>query len=143
MSDKPAATTEGTPRQWRNLTLLALAELLGLTLWFSSSAVTPAIKADWGLSAGAVAWLVMAVQIGFVVGTFLSGVLNLPDVISARKLFAILDEDNSGAIDKKEMVHALRHNKEAAALAQPTYVKPKGPGRGRRRKPKNAFAKKP
>ncbi len=89
MSDKPAATTEGTPRQWRNLTLLALAELLGLTLWFSSSAVTPAIKADWGLSAGAVAWLVMAVQIGFVVGTFLSGVLNLPDVISARKLFAI------------------------------------------------------
>jgi sugar phosphate permease len=89
MSDKPATTTEGTPRQWRNLTLLALAELLGLTLWFSSSAVTPAIKADWGLSAGAVAWLVMAVQIGFVVGTFLSGMLNLPDVISARKLFAV------------------------------------------------------
>ena len=89
MSDKPATTTEGTPHQWRNLTLLALAELLGLTLWFSSSAVTPAIKADWGLSTGAVAWLVMAVQIGFVVGTFLSGLLNLPDVISARKLFAI------------------------------------------------------
>ena len=31
--------------------------------------------------------------------------------------------------------------KEAAALAQPAYVKPKGPGRGRRRKPKNMFKK--
>jgi hypothetical protein len=31
----------------------------------------------------------MAVQIGFVVGTFLSGLLNLPDLISAPKLFAL------------------------------------------------------
>jgi MFS family permease len=30
----------------------------------------------------------MAVQIGFVVGTFASGILNLPDVASSRKLFA-------------------------------------------------------
>ena len=82
------ANTEVSVRQWRNLGLLALAELLGLTLWFSSSAVTPAIKADWGLTTGETSWLVMAVQIGFVVGTFASGVLNLPDIISARKLFA-------------------------------------------------------
>ena len=80
---------EGTPRQWRNLGLLAVAELLGLTLWFSSSAVTPSIQADWGLTSGETAWLVMAVQIGFVAGTFVSGVLNLPDVMSARKLFAL------------------------------------------------------
>jgi MFS family permease len=83
-----AANVEGSARQWRNLILLAIAELLGLTLWFSSSAVTPAIKADWGLTTGETSWLVMAVQIGFVVGTFASGVLNLPDLISARKLFA-------------------------------------------------------
>jgi len=31
----------------------------------------------------------MAVQIGFVVGTFVSGLLNLPDIIPSRKLFAI------------------------------------------------------
>lgn len=63
--------------------------MLGLTLWFSSSAVTPAIQADWALTSGETAWLVMAVQIGFVVGTFASGLLNLPDVIPARKLFAV------------------------------------------------------
>lgn len=69
--------------------MLAVAELLGLTLWFSSSAVTPSIQSDWGLTSGETAWLVMAVQIGFVVGTFASGALNLPDIMPARKLFAL------------------------------------------------------
>ncbi|MEE8519008.1 MAG: MFS transporter, partial [Dehalococcoidia bacterium] len=80
---------EGSIRQWRNLILLALALLLAMTLWFSSSGVTPAIQADWGLSSGGAAWLVMAVQIGFVVGTFTSGLLNLPDIVSTRKLIAV------------------------------------------------------
>ena len=83
------AAAEGTARQWRSLTLLALAELLGMTLWFSSSAVTPAIRDDWGLTASAAALLIMAVQIGFVVGTFASGLANLPDRMSARRLFAL------------------------------------------------------
>ena len=80
---------EGSRAQWRNLLLLALAELLGLTLWFSSSAVTPSIQRDWGLSSAETAWLVMAVQIGFVGGTLLSGLLTLPDVVDTRKLFAV------------------------------------------------------
>lgn len=80
---------EGTILQWRNLVLLALAELLGMTLWFSSSAVGPSIQDDWGLSSASAAGLIMAVQIGFVIGTFASGIFNLPDRISSRKLFAI------------------------------------------------------
>jgi len=83
------ASVEGTPRQRRNLALLALAELLAMTLWFSASAATTEIRADWGLSSSEAAWLVMAMQIGFVAGTFLSGILNLPDLISTRKLFAV------------------------------------------------------
>ncbi len=79
---------EGSALQWRNLLLLALAELLGLTLWFSSSAVTPSIQRDWGLTDASTAWLVMAVQIGFVIGTLLSGLLTLPDIVDSRKLFA-------------------------------------------------------
>ena len=83
-----ASTVEGSSLQRRNLALLAIAELLGLTLWFSSSAVNPAIRDDWGLTSGQTAWLVMAVQIGFVAGTFASGLLNLPDIVSSRRLFA-------------------------------------------------------
>ncbi len=75
--------------QWRNLGLLAVATVLGLSLWFSATAVAPALEAAWGLTATETAWLAMAVQIGFVVGTFASGVLNLPDLMDARRLFAL------------------------------------------------------
>ena len=79
--------TEGNPRKWRHLGLLALAEVLGMSLWFSATAVSPALQQAWGLSVAGAAWLTMAVQIGFVAGTALSGVLNLPDILSSRRLF--------------------------------------------------------
>ena len=41
----PAASTEGSRRQWRNLTLLSIAMLLAMSLWFSASAVVPALTA--------------------------------------------------------------------------------------------------
>jgi MFS family permease len=73
----------------RALVLLALAELAGMSLWFSASAVTPALKVEWHLSDAAASWLTLAVQLGFVVGTLLSALLNLPDVLRARRLFAV------------------------------------------------------
>lgn len=75
--------------QWRALTLLALAELLGMTLWFSASAVVPSLELAWGLSSTGVAWLTMSVQIGFVAGTVLTALLNLPDIVNTRRLFAV------------------------------------------------------
>ena len=80
---------EDTAVQWRNLSLLAVAELLAMTLWFSASAVVPALREQWELTPAAVAWLTMSVQIGFVVGTFGSGLFNLPDVMNPRRLFAV------------------------------------------------------
>ncbi len=84
-----ASGVEGTRSQWRALIFLAMAELLGITLWFSASAVIPALKEDWGLSSAGGAWLTMSVQIGFVAGTFLSAFINLPDIMNCRRLFAI------------------------------------------------------
>src|SRR5262245_41295239 len=75
--------------QWRALGLLALAELLGMTIWFSASAVAPTLKAEWRLDDRTATWLTLAVQLGFVAGTLISAILNLPDVINARRLFAI------------------------------------------------------
>lgn len=75
--------------KWRALVLLATAELLGMSLWFSASAVVPALQSEWRLSSREVAWLTLAVQLGFVAGTLLSALFNLPDVISARRLFAL------------------------------------------------------
>ncbi|MDP7240901.1 MAG: MFS transporter, partial [Dehalococcoidia bacterium] len=61
--------------------------LLGMTLWFSASAVVPVLRDDWHLSPLSTAWLTMSIQMGFVVGTFLSGIFNLPDLINTRRLF--------------------------------------------------------
>lgn len=69
------------------LALLAAAELLGMALWFTGSAVGPTLADRWSLSASEVGWLTTAVQLGFVVGTALSAVFNLADVIPSRVLF--------------------------------------------------------
>jgi MFS family permease len=71
------------------LALVALAELLGMTLWFSATAVAVPIAAEFDLSSHGAAWLTMAVQAGFVFGTLASGLFNLPDRINARVLFAL------------------------------------------------------
>ncbi|MGH7345124.1 MAG: MFS transporter [Candidatus Rokuibacteriota bacterium] len=76
-------------RAWRQLTLLSLAELLALSLWFSASAVLPALRREWGLTDGGAAGLTIAVQAGFIVGTLLSALTNLPDVFSARLVMTV------------------------------------------------------
>ncbi len=82
------AAPESSAR-WRALALIAGAELLAMSLWFSGSAVAPALKAEWSLSDAGAAWLTLAVQLGFVAGTLVSALGNLPDVFSARRLFAV------------------------------------------------------
>ena len=60
-----------------------------MALWFSGSAVIPALEREWNLSASQVSWIAIAVQLGFVAGTLLSATLNLPDIITTRHLFAV------------------------------------------------------
>ncbi|MGH7677943.1 MAG: MFS transporter [Gemmatimonadaceae bacterium] len=81
--------TDTDPRRWRVLLLLALAELLGMSLWFSGSAIAPQLQEQWGLSGSQVGWLSTAVQLGFVAGTAVIAILNLADILQARALFAI------------------------------------------------------
>ena len=81
--------TTPDPRRWRALTLLSTAELLGMALWFSGSAVVPALSREWELTPSQISWLAIAVQLGFVAGTLISAALNLPDIITTRHLFAI------------------------------------------------------
>lgn len=73
----------------RALLLLGLAILLGMTTWFSASAVVPQLREEWSLSPSAAAWLTIAVQLGFVAGALVSATLNLADVFSARSVFAL------------------------------------------------------
>jgi MFS family permease len=75
--------------KWRIMAVLCLAELFVMSVWFSATAVVPALIANWKLTGSDVAWLTMSVQIGFVIGTFGSSLLNLADLFSGQRLFAI------------------------------------------------------
>jgi len=76
------------PARWRVLALLSAAVLLGMSLWFAGTAVAPQLSARWDLSPSQTAWLTTSVQLGFVLGTAVSAVLNLADVLPSRWLFA-------------------------------------------------------
>jgi MFS family permease len=63
----------------RQLALVALVQVLVLALWFSASAVVPALQVEWELSRQGGIWLTAAVQVGFAVGAVVSAALNLAD----------------------------------------------------------------
>jgi MFS family permease len=71
------------------LVLLAVAELLGMAVWFSASAVSPRLQEIWGLSASQAGWLTGVVQLGFVAGTAAAALLNLADLVPSRAYFAV------------------------------------------------------
>ena len=73
----------------RVLFLLSLSELLGMSLWFTGTAVIPQITHLWhaGLALGS--WLTIAVQIGFSVGAITFALFNIPDVFSPIKVLVV------------------------------------------------------
>lgn len=88
MVNDPAVPPDDNPGRWQVLFLLALAELLGMSLWFTGSAIAPQLQERWALSGSQVGWLTTAVQLGFVGGTAVIAVLNLADILPSRTLFA-------------------------------------------------------
>src|SRR3981189_112697 len=84
-----AGSPSGAASPGAQLAWLSLAMFFGMTLWFSATAANAPIVAEFHLSGADTAWLTMAVQGGFVIGTLMSALLNLPDVINARRLFAV------------------------------------------------------
>ena len=72
--------------RWTALSVLAAAVLLAMTTWFSAAAVLPQLRAELSLSPMAATLLVIAVQLGFVVGAVASAATNLSDLVSPRRL---------------------------------------------------------
>lgn len=68
---------------------IAAVQVLGLTVWFSVSAVVPALQSEWGISTAQAVWLTGTVQLGFVTGALVSTVLNLADRFRGQVLMAL------------------------------------------------------
>jgi predicted MFS family arabinose efflux permease len=65
---------------------VSLAAVLANSAWFSATAVVPQLETQWHLTSAGAAWLVIVVQVGFVIGSVASAVLNLPDRIEPRRV---------------------------------------------------------
>jgi MFS family permease len=100
----------GAPRQ---LAVLALAMVLGMTPWFSATVAAPGMRAEWNTTPSVSAWLTIAVQLGFVLGTFVSAVLLLSDRFSARRLASA----SSCLVTIATAALAWRHTGPATAIA--------------------------
>ena len=84
----PPIHPEDAPGKWRAVLLLSLAQLQAMAVWFSASAVIPALTDAWALGNSGQSWLTMSVQIGFVVGAFGSALLTVADRFRAKTLLA-------------------------------------------------------
>ena len=76
-------------KKWRTISLLSLSVLLSMTVYFSASAVVPALTELWSLDDSGRSWLTMSVQLGFVIGALFSALTNLADLVPAPRLMAI------------------------------------------------------
>ena len=71
------------------LLLLAVALVLGMSTWFSATAVIPQLRDVWSLSASAQAWLTISVILGFVIGALFSSALNLSDRVRPQLVMLV------------------------------------------------------
>jgi MFS family permease len=70
-----------------SLTLIGVSQIAAMALWFSASAVVPALRAEIGLDGLTASLFTSAVQVGFVAGTLLSAFFSLADRIDPRRFF--------------------------------------------------------
>jgi MFS family permease len=80
-----------------SVAIIAVCQVAAMGLWFSASAIVPALVAEFGLSGFAQAALTSGVQAGFVIGCLASAFLGLPDRFEPRRLFAVSALIGAGA----------------------------------------------
>ncbi len=77
------------PSKFRSVALLVLAEIAGMSLWFTSAAVLPDMVSEGAITPSRQALLSTGVQAGFVVGALLVAITGLADRFDPRKVMAI------------------------------------------------------
>src|SRR5215467_15041134 len=80
-----------------SVAIIAVSQVAAMALWFSASAVVPALAAEFKLSNFMQAAFTSAVQVGFVIGCLASALLGLADRIDPRRFFAVSAAIGAGA----------------------------------------------
>jgi MFS family permease len=96
-----------------SIAIIAGSQVAAMALWFSASAVIPALVAEFRLSSFTQAALTSGVQAGFVIGCVASALLGLADRVDPRRFFAVAAVIGAGAnalllvIDPRSIVAPL------------------------------------
>jgi MFS family permease len=91
----PSATTTGEaaatePRErWLQLALISVGILCAMSPSFASSSVAPLLRAEWGMDALGVSWLLVGMLVGFSISAIGLGMIGAPDVIPGPRMFAL------------------------------------------------------
>jgi MFS family permease len=73
----------------RSIALIACCQVAAMALWFSATAIVPALRADRLIDAGTASLFTSAVQLGFVAGTIVSAIFGLADRVDPRRFFML------------------------------------------------------
>ncbi|HTA24855.1 MAG TPA: MFS transporter [Terriglobales bacterium] len=68
---------------------IAIAQLLGTSLWFSANSAADDLRRVWGLSVADLGVLTVAVQLGFILATLVFALGGLADRFPASRIFAV------------------------------------------------------
>ncbi len=77
------------PSKYLSVSLLVVAEMAGMSLWFASAAVLPDMAREAAISPDRQALLSSGVQAGFVLGALVSSIGGIADRYDPRRVFAI------------------------------------------------------
>jgi MFS family permease len=80
-----------------SVTVLVLAEMAGMSLWFMSAAILPDILRETAISVTRQALLSSSVQAGFVAGALIIAMIGLADRLDPRRVFAACAVAAAGA----------------------------------------------
>ena len=108
-----ATDLENSAHARRQRRLVSVVMLLGLSCWFSATAVSTSLQADLGITGGQAVLLTSAVQVGFVIGAVASAALNLADRFDPTRVVALA----SGAAALATAALALLAEGLASAVA--------------------------
>ena len=73
----------------RAVWLIVAAELLGTSLWFSGNHAIGELAREWDLQGAEKGWLLLATQLGFIVGTLGVSLSGLADAFPSNRIFAV------------------------------------------------------
>lgn len=72
-----------------SITLLIIAEMAGMILWFSTAAVLPDMAREVQISSARQAWMSSGVSVGFVVGALFIALMGIADRFDPRRVFFV------------------------------------------------------